>query len=142
MSKRGPIIIIENDLDDQHLLGKALKEIGLQNKLVYCRNGKEGFNYLMSTEEKPFLILSDVSMEVEDGIELRRNVNANDHLRMKSIPFIYMTNSSNPDMVNEAYRQMVQGYFVKPDEFERLKALLHLIVEYWSTCRHPNNQND
>ena len=138
MSKDGPVIIIEDDHDDQDILNEALTEIGVQNPIVFFDKGDEALNYLMSTREKPFLILCDINLPGMDGTTLRRKIFEIDYLRKKSIPFIFLTTTARSEAVEEAYRLSVQGYFEKQNHFETLKQRLTLIIDYWQACIHPN----
>ncbi len=93
----------------------------------------------MSTPDKPFLIICDVNMPELSGIELRRQLNENDYLREKSIPFIFFSTSAQPNHVSEAYQTMVQGYFEKPNNILEMKTRLKTILDYWTHCKHPNS---
>ena len=39
MPKNGPIVIIEDDMDDRHILSDALTETGALNELIFFENG-------------------------------------------------------------------------------------------------------
>ena len=53
-----PIVIVEDDQDDYHIVKNALLEIGVANELRCFANGVQALEYLINTPEKPFLILS------------------------------------------------------------------------------------
>ena len=40
MPKNGPIIIIEDDMDDRFILEEALREAGVNNELIFFDNGQ------------------------------------------------------------------------------------------------------
>lgn len=137
-SKNGPILIIDDDEDDQAVIQEALKDIGVKNEIILFRDCDVAFNYLMSTPENPFLILCDVNLPKVDGTEFRRKICEVDYLKKKSIPFVFFTTTARPEAVEEAYKLSVQGYFEKPFKFEDLKEKLTLITNYWQQCLHPN----
>lgn len=139
MSRTGPIVIIEDDPDDQIILKDAFKDLGTKNKLKFFNTCPEVFQYLMSTTDRPFLIISDVNLPGMDGTELRRLINENDLLRRKSIPFIFFTTTANRKAVLEAYDLMVQGYFEKPVNMKTIREVLKMIIDYWMVCKHPNS---
>ena len=58
MNKTGPIIVIEDDLDDQELLTEIFKKLDYKNKVVFYKDGNEALEYLNDTEVQPFLILT------------------------------------------------------------------------------------
>ena len=60
MFKNGPIIIIEDDADDQELLKEVFRELQVSNILKFFDSCAHALNYLVATMEKPFLIISDI----------------------------------------------------------------------------------
>jgi CheY-like chemotaxis protein len=134
-----PIIIIEDDLDDQEILTEAFQDIGMENRLVFFDNTAEAFDFLKATTEQPFLILSDVNMPGDNGIEFKRRIDSDAHLRRKSIPFVFFSTAVNKEEVDLAYRELtVQGFFKKSTEYSNLKHVLSVIMAYWKICKHPN----
>jgi CheY-like chemotaxis protein len=139
MAKPGPIVVLEDDLDDQGILEDILKELGVSNKSVWFTNGPDAFHYLKTTEEQPFIIFSDVNLPGQNGIEFKRQIDNDKELRKKSIPFVFFSTSVNKNAVNEAYTKMtVQGFFKKSDKYEEIKRTVKLILDYWFLCKHPN----
>ena len=139
MAKSGPIIIIDDDIDDQEMLEEVMRDLKVSNKLIYFKMGEEAFKFLKKTTEQPFIILCDVNLLGESGIEFKRQIDADDQLRQKSIPFVFYSTSVNQVDVNEAYTKMtVQGYFKKATSYDSMKKTIALILDYWEKCRHPN----
>lgn len=138
----GPIILIEDDEDDQFLIERLMSELNISNQLHIFPHGAAALDYLLTTEDTPLLILSDINMPVMDGLILRSKILENEVLRRKSIPFIFLSTSADPTVVRRAYDQMVQGYYRKPAEYSLFKEQLNLIVQYWTHCLHPNNMSD
>jgi CheY-like chemotaxis protein len=138
MSKYGPILIVEDDEDDQHVYGNVISTLNKKNEVVFFSEGQQLLDYLSVTVQKPFLILCDVNLPEMTGLELRRKINENDFLRRKSIPFIFFSTSENRAAVKEAYDLTVQGYFVKDAQYDEIVRQLKLILDYWTSCLHPN----
>ncbi|MBO0939973.1 response regulator [Fibrella sp. HMF5335] len=138
MSLKGPIVLVDDDEDDQYLIELSLKSLQLPNELRLFGNGLDALTYLQTTQEQPFIILCDVNMPIMNGIELRRQINEDEYLRKKSIPFIFLTTASNAQLVQEAYDTMVQGFFRKAPDFAGLEKQIKCIIEYWQACLHPN----
>lgn len=138
--KSGPIILIEDDTDDKEVLESIFKELKVLNKLIWFSKSGEAFSYLKSTSDQPFIIFCDVNLPMEDGVSFKRRIDADAHLREKSIPFVFYSTSVDQQTVNEAYTKMtVQGFFQKGSSFEEIKKAIKLIVDYWMLCRHPNS---
>ncbi|QHV96701.1 response regulator [Spirosoma endbachense] len=140
MPLKGPIICIEDDKDDQLLIGEAIKELQLPNEVCFFIDGEAALEFLNATTKKPFLILCDTNLPIMNGIELRKRLSENEYLRRKSIPFVFVTTSVNPALVQTAYDITVQGYFKKPYSYIDLKQQIKLIIAYWSECLHPYSE--
>ena len=140
MPKKGPIILVEDDEEDQLLIKESIDSISSENDIRIFNNGEEAIAYLMQTQEKPFLIICDINMPRMDGLSLRSNINSHDYLRNKSIPFVFFSTTASDEAIKTAYELTVQGFFVKPSTFQDLTNILKLMLEYWSICKHPNNK--
>jgi len=138
MNKSGPIIVIEDDQDDQDILSDVFKKIECPNKIFFFTDGNEALEFLNRTEIQPFMILSDINMPKINGFELRNKVFADKQLMTKCIPYLFFTTSSNKDAVLDAYALSVQGFFIKPTSINTLESMVRKIVDYWQICIAPN----
>ena len=140
MSTLGPIVIVEDDLDDQEMIQEAMQELGIKNELVFFHRSLNAFDFLKANSQQPFLILSDVNLPVQNGIEFKRQIDEDKQLRQKSIPFVFYSTAVDKNSVDTAYQDLtVQGFFKKKNKYEELKSDLKLIVDYWTNCKHPNS---
>jgi CheY-like chemotaxis protein len=138
MNKRGPIVIIEDDIDDQDILSEIFKELNYKNELVFFGDGVQALEYLINIDIEPFLVLSDINMPKLNGMELREKIHNNEDLRLKSIPYLFFSTSTEQQHVIDAYSRSIQGFFVKPSSYDKLKKMIMKIVEYWQECESPN----
>lgn len=140
MAKSGPIVVIEDDNDDLEILREALKENEVPNELICFSNGPDAFDYLKTTQHQPFLILCDVNLPRQNGIEFKTQIDSDQALREKSIPFIFYSTYVAQYAVNEAYKNLtVQGFFQKNDTYQEFRNVIKTMIDYWSLCKHPNN---
>jgi CheY-like chemotaxis protein len=140
MAKSGPIVIVEDDIDDQEIITDALREMGSSNELVVFPKAAEAFKYLKTSSDQQFIIICDINMPGMNGLDFKKQVDDDTQLRQKSIPFIFYSTADNHDIVKQAYANMtVQGFFKKEQSFTELKKTLTLIIDYWKLCRHPNS---
>lgn len=58
MNFNGPVIVIEDDLDDQELMTTVFNNLGYTNALCFFNDGQAALDYLNQTDILPFLILS------------------------------------------------------------------------------------
>lgn len=134
-------MVVEDDPDDKEVLEEILHELNIINSLVWFTNGPAAFRYLKTTATQPLIILSDVNLPIQNGIEFKRQIDNDPELRRKSIPFVFFSTSVDQHAVTEAYTQMtVQGFFQKGNSYQEIKNVIKLIIEYWQVCRHPNSQ--
>jgi CheY-like chemotaxis protein len=138
MNKKGPIIVIEDDADDQELLVEIFQKLGYENKIIYFQDGNDALDYLNKSDVQPFLILSDINMPKLDGFQLRNRVFTNEQLQTKCIPYLFFTTAANKKSVIDAYTMSVQGFFVKPTSMQALENTIRKIVEYWQECIAPS----
>jgi CheY-like chemotaxis protein len=138
MNKVGPIVVIEDDPDDQEVLIEIFQKLGYVNKIIYFHDGNDALAYLNKSDVQPFLILSDINMPRLGRFELRNMVFTNEQLQTKCIPYLFFTTSANKKSVIDAYTLSVQGFFVKPTSMQALENTIRKIVEYWYECIAPN----
>ena len=134
-----PLIIVEDDFDDQALLKELTEQLNPGIKILIFEQGEPVLDYLRKTSDQPFLIMCDVNMPRMNGLKLRREIVRDEFLRKKSIPFIFVSTSARQAEVDTAYDLVVQGYFEKGTSYEDLKTKLKLIFDYWENCKHPNS---
>jgi CheY-like chemotaxis protein len=137
--KQGPIVIVEDDIDDQDIMKEILQSLKISNEILFFANGIDALNYLHGTTQQPFLILCDVNLPKMNGFEFRSKIHDNEYLRKKSIPFIFFSTNAGPDAVQKAYDLTVQGFFVKSSSLEEIQQIITMIINYWTHCKHPNN---
>lgn len=138
MNKKGPIVIIEDDMDDQDILSEIFKELNYKNELVFFGDGVQALEYLTHIDIEPFLVLSDINMPKLNGMELYEKIHNNEDLRLKSIPYLFFSTSAEQQHVINAYSKSIQGFFIKPSNYDKLKKMIVKIVEYWQECESPN----
>ena len=141
MNKAGPIIVIEDDLDDQYIFAEIFKKLNYNNQVLFFSDGEEAYKCIDQADIEPFLILSDVNMPKINGFELRKKVFNNEQLQTKCIPYLFFTTGSSRKAVLEAYAMSVQGFFIKPVSNQELENTIRKIVEYWKECIAPNDRN-
>jgi CheY-like chemotaxis protein len=138
MNKNGPIIVIEDDIDDQDILTEIFKKLNYTNEIIFFTDGNAALELLNKSDVQPFLILSDINMPRLNGFELRSKIFTNEQLQNKCIPYLFFTTGANKKSVIDAYALSVQGFFVKPSSMEALERTIKKIVEYWQECIAPS----
>lgn len=138
MSEPGPIIFVDDDADDQFIYEEICLKLGMKNSLKFFNRAESVLNYLRETTEKPMIIFCDINMPIMDGLQLRRQINSEEQLRRKSIPFVFFSTAATPSQVKTAYDLTVQGFFIKGHNFAETMSTIKMVLEYWRRCYHPN----
>jgi len=87
--KPGPIILIEDDVEDKDVFLDILKDLDISNPVIWFQNCDDAFSYLKMTSEQPFIIFCDLNLPGMNGIECKGQIDEDKELRKKSIPFVF-----------------------------------------------------
>ena len=139
MNKNGPILIIEDDIDDLKFLRGVFKKLDFSNEVLFFIDGEEALNYLNKPDVmRPFLILSDVDLPKLSGVELREKLKTDADLSIRCIPYLFFSKAAEQRAVIDAYSKSAQGFFVKQTELPKLEKMISVIMEYWKICSTPS----
>jgi two-component system response regulator len=140
------ILLVEDNPHDAEMTIRALKRVNLANKLIHVKDGAEALDFIFARgafverhiENKPKVILLDIKMPKVDGIEVLRQIKANEDT--KTIPVVIMTSSKEEQDVITSYNLGVNSYVVKPVDFEGFAKAVSELGFYWLiTNQQPNN---
>ena len=136
MKTNHPILLVEDDSIDAMMVQRALQELNVPNQLVHCENGEEALEYLQNdTNIKPCIILLDLNMPRMGGLEFLEVVKKEG--RLKLIPIIVLTTSSEQQDLMASFGHSVAGYMVKPIDYQHFVKMMNTISRYWSQSHLP-----
>lgn len=138
MNKGGPIIVIEDDPDDQEILAGIFERLGYKNKIQFFFDGEKALEYINDSDVVPFLILSDINMPRLSGLELKKKIHTDAGLQVKCIPYLFFTTAADRKSVIDAYSVSAQGFFIKDRSEAELEKTIRIMIEYWLRCYSPN----
>ena len=141
MYKDRSIIVIEDDADDRELLKEVFEELKMGKFTRFFDSCLAALDYLLTSVEKPFLIISDINLPALTGLDFLKKINENEQLRKRSVPFVFLSTAGDKNIISKAYKMFAQGFFVKPLTVADLKRTIQIIVDYWSICRYPNEHD-
>jgi CheY-like chemotaxis protein len=121
------------------MYAETIKALGVSNETHYFDDGKQALEYLNTTEEQPFIILSDINMPQMNGLELKKHIQEDPYLCTKGIPFVFISTNADRVSVRHAHALSVQGYFEKPNNMNAFKEMLQTLFAYRNLCKHINN---
>ena len=139
LNQNGPIIIIEDDVDDQEMLTEVFQNLKYPNELIFFSDGEKALEFIYAGKVVPFIILSDINLPKLTGFELRQKLKTDADLALRCIPYLFFSTALNQKAVIDAYSLSVQGFFVKQTSMSELEKTISAIMEYWKRCAAPNN---
>jgi two-component system response regulator len=146
MRSDGPLLLVEDNPDDQVLLRRALDRARVRRSLVVAGDGLEASELLFGTatsaalDPAPALILLDVKLPRLDGHELLARIRAD--LRTRLIPVVMLTSSCEQPDVHRAYELGVNSYVRKPLDFARFIEVTKQLCQYWLDVNHVPASSD
>jgi CheY-like chemotaxis protein len=130
------ILLVEDDEVDVKALKWAFEKLKVANPLVIARDGVEALE-LMSTLQRPYLVITDINMPRMSGIELLRNIRQSPDFS-DSIVFVLTTSNDEQDKI-DAYNLNVAGYMLKTDMGTSFTRAISLIDNYWKVVEFPSD---
>jgi CheY-like chemotaxis protein len=122
MSTLGRILIVEDDPNDVELTLTALADYNLANEVVVTRDGQQALDYLYCrgefaarTCDNPAVMLLDLKLPKIGGLEVLQQIKSDE--RLKLMPVVVLTSSSEEKDMLKSYSLGVNAYVVKPVDF-------------------------
>ena len=140
---RNPILLVEDNPDDQTLILRALKKNNILNEVVLVRDGVEALDYLFSTgahqgrdpDLMPQVVLLDIKLPKLDGLEVLRRIRADE--RTKRLPVVILTSSREQQDLTASYDSGVNSYIQKPADFNQFSDAVRKLGLYWILLNIP-----
>jgi two-component system response regulator len=131
------ILLAEDNPADAEMTQRALRKHHLGNRLYWAKDGAQALDFIFcrgaytgrDPANPPKLVLLDIKMPKVDGIEVLRQLKADESARL--IPVVVMTSSNEERDVLESYRLGANSYIVKPVEFPAFLDVVAKIGLYW-----------
>ncbi len=107
--KTKTILLVEDNISDVELTRRALQKSHIANELIVAEDGQEALNYLFDSDpltgqkknELPALILLDLKLPKVDGLQVLRQIRADD--RACRLAVVILTTSSEEDDIAQSY---------------------------------------
>jgi CheY-like chemotaxis protein len=142
MDALGRILLVEDDPKDVELTMTALDEYHLANEVVVVADGEQALDYLYyrghfmrRAAENPAVLLLDLKLPKVDGLEVLKQIKADENLRM--IPVVVLTSSHEEKDLVASYRLGVNAYVVKPVDFHEFVNAIKELGVFWAVINEP-----
>lgn len=143
MSSDRPILLVEDNPDDEALTLRAFSKNRIANQVIVARDGVEALDFLHGTgghagkplPALPAVVLLDLKLPRIDGLEVLRRIRA--HERTALLPVVILTTSKEHQDIYEAYSLGANSYIRKPVDFERFIHAVGQMGLYWLSLNEP-----
>lgn len=128
------ILLAEDEDTDALFLIQALEGSAVSKTVHHVRDGEQALHFLRNTGEheaapRPSIILLDINMPKKNGYEVLDEIKADE--RLKVIPVIVISGSSDPEDVRKSYRHQAAAYVTKSKCLEGMSSLVSAVDSFW-----------
>jgi two-component system cell cycle response regulator DivK len=118
------LLLVEDTEDNRFMLRRLLEMEGY--RVVEARNGEEAVK--VAQNEKPALILMDLSLPVIDGLAATKRIRRIPEL--KDVPIIAVSAHESADFQEKALTAGCNSYITKPIDFGELENLIFELLPH------------
>ena len=131
------ILLVEDNPDHAELVMRALAGNRVANKIHHVADGEAALDYLLqrgqyadpASSPRPHVMLLDLRIPKIDGLEVLKEVRANETTAL--LPVVVLTTSNSEVDTAKAYEHHANSYVVKPVDFETFRKLMDDLGFYW-----------
>jgi two-component system response regulator len=137
VTEESVILLVEDNPDDQALTERALRRNNIRNTVVVARDGAEALDWLFGRgqyagrdpAQLPALILLDLKLPKVDGLEVLRQLRADQRTRLA--PVVILTSSREEQDLTQGYSLGANSYIRKPVDFAQFVDAVRQLGLYW-----------
>lgn len=135
MVRERPILLVEDNPDDELLTVRTLRRTNIANEIVVARNGEEALQYLEQIAAGgdegalPTVVLLDLKLPKVSGLEVLARIRATAFTRL--LPVVVLTSSSEDRDIVESYSLGANSYVRKPVAFDQFTQAVRQLGLYW-----------
>jgi two-component system response regulator len=127
-----PILLVEDNADDEKLTLRALRKNNILNDVVVARDGVEALDYLFNPDRSlllPQVVLLDLNLPRINGVEVLRRVRSDE--RTKILPVVILSSSRQEEDIARSYTYGANAYVRKPVEFAEFIDAVRTLGLFW-----------
>jgi chemotaxis family two-component system response regulator Rcp1 len=139
------ILLVEDNPGDARLTREALQDAKVRNTISVVADGVQAMDFLRKEDAylhapRPDLILLDLNLPKKNGLEVLREVKADEDLRR--IPVVILTTSQAEQDIVQSYDLHANAYISKPVDLNQFLSVVKAIEGFWlEIVRLPPNGN-
>jgi CheY-like chemotaxis protein len=117
------VLLADDDIDDQHFFGKALKSLPFPVDLFIVNNGEKLLAHLSNPISKlPDVLFLDINMPRKNGTECLIEIKQD--IKLRHLPVIMYSTSISEENADLLYKRGAHNYILK-QELPELRQTLH-----------------
>lgn len=131
-----PILLVEDNPDDEALALRAFRKSHINNPIVVARDGVEALDYLLLTGAhqqrepgNPAVVLLDLKLPRIDGLEVLAKIRSQESTRL--LPVVILTSSKEEQDLVQGYHLGANSYVRKPIDFNEFVTAVGQLGMYW-----------
>lgn len=132
-----PILLVEDNQDDEVLTLRAFRKINIRNPIVVARDGAEALDYLFGRGAyqdrdmsiQPQVVLLDMHLPKLDGLAVLRHIRQDERTRL--LPVVMLTSSNEERDLIGSYQLGVNSYVRKPVDVTSFFEAVRQLGVYW-----------
>ena len=128
LTEKRTVLIVD---DNAEIRGYLIKLFSEKHIVYSAENGEEGLK--LTKKHMPDLVISDITMDEMDGLELCRKIKESNDL--SHIPVILLTASKNPETHLQGINEGADDYITKPFDDDILVARVESLLKNRSNLR-------
>ncbi|MEL6321003.1 MAG: response regulator [Cyanobacteria bacterium J06626_14] len=130
-----PILLVEDNIDDEALTIRALRRGNVNNPIQVVRDGEEALTAIFTAAPLPSVVLLDLKLPKINGLEVLQRIRADERTRV--LPVVVLTSSSEERDIVESYSLGANSYVRKPVDFEQFTQAISQLGLYWVLINEP-----
>jgi two-component system response regulator len=136
MESHAEVLVVEDDEDEQQIVGRALRRHGMEGRFRIVRSGEEALDYLrLGRPHPPKVIFLDLKLTGIDGHEVLRRIRADDSLC--NIPVVIVSSSTSDREICQCYRLGANSFVPKRHGPGPPGDYVVEAVHYWLELNRP-----
>jgi CheY-like chemotaxis protein len=139
----GPILLVEDNRQDELLLLRALRRASISSDIDVVRDGQQALDYLFEQGEfahragarPPAIVLLDIGLPRLSGVEVLERLRADP--RTATQPVVILTSSDEERDRQRSYRLGCNSFVRKPLDFNAFCETVAQLGVYWLALNVP-----
>lgn len=143
MTLHRPILLVEDNRDDETLTLRAFRKNKIANPVVVARDGVEAIEYLFgpggtqsgAPSSFPEIVLLDLNLPKISGLEVLTRIRSDPRTRL--LPVVVLTSSNEEEDVVRSYTEGANSFVRKPVEFNQFIDAIKTLGLFWLLLNEP-----